>query len=61
MDDLPVTTITITRSLTPHGDDITAVHVDGDNTLVTLLGLLELAKDTLIRDAMNDDTTDGQD
>lgn len=52
--DIAVTTITITRALTTDGDDLTGVTVDGDTTLVALLGLLELAKDTLIRDAMGE-------
>ena len=60
-DDVTLTSITVTRILTPDGDEQTAVTVDGDDHLVTLLGLFELAKDTVLANAMSDDTTDEQD
>lgn len=47
--------ITITHTLNDDGETITGLTVDGDMPLATSLGLLELAKDTLLRGAPNDE------
>lgn len=47
--------IVVTRELTDDGDEVIGVETDDDGTsLVTYLGMLEYAKDTLIRDRMGE-------
>ena len=41
--------ITISYELDDDGDMITGVSIDGDLPIVTQLGLIELAKDTILR------------
>ena len=48
-DGLTVTTVTITRYLTPDGNDIIAHRVDGDDNVTMLLGMLALTTDTVLR------------
>lgn len=52
-------TITITSELAADGDMPTTTHIDGDVTLVQVLGLLRLAEDTFIREAMGEVPDDG--
>ena len=52
--DVPITIITITRAITEDGDQVW-YNVEGDDALVTVLGMLELSKDTAIRTTMSDD------
>lgn len=49
--------ITISYELDDDGDMITGVSIDGDLPIVTQLGLIELAKDTILRM----DPEDGED
>ena len=44
-----VGSIRITYDLWENGDIVTQVHTEGDLPLVIQLGLLEMAKDTLIK------------
>lgn len=56
-DDLRIATVEITRDLTDDHDQINVTAVDGngdDLPLVEALGLLEFAKDTIIRDRMGE-------
>lgn len=46
--DVIIGTITITEYLDEDGDIITGVSVDGDIPLVTQLGLLRMAEDTIL-------------
>ena len=50
-DGLTVTTITITRYLTPDGHDIIAHRIDGDDNVTMTLGMLALTQDTVLRAA----------
>lgn len=47
-DTVSIGTITITYDATPDGDLITGVTATGDMPLVTKLGLLDLARDTML-------------
>lgn len=47
--------INISYDVWPDGDIVTAVNVEGDIPLVTQLGLLELAKDTILKKAAGED------
>lgn len=47
--------IKISYDVWPDGDIVTAVNVEGDIPLVTQLGLLELAKDTILKKAAGED------
>ena len=51
---ITITIITITRAITEDGDQVW-YNVEGDDALVTVLGMLELSKDTAIRTTMSDD------
>lgn len=55
LDGVTVTTITIRRYFDPDGADVIGCDIDGDAGLTMLLGMLELTKDTVIRQVMNDD------
>lgn len=53
--------IKISYDVWPDGDIVTAVDVEGDIPLVTQLGLLELAKDTILKKAAGEyEDYDGQ-
>lgn len=47
--------ITITHEVSPEGRMLTTVHAAGNMPLVTKLGLLELAKDTILNGPDEDD------
>lgn len=46
---MPLGSITISHYLDSTGDIITGVSVDGDIPIVTQLGLLRMAEDTILR------------
>lgn len=46
---MPLGSITISHYLDNTGDIITGVSVDGDIPIVTQLGLLRMAEDTILR------------
>ena len=48
---LTVTTLTITRRITPDGDDQIWHRIDGDHHVTMLLGMLTLTTDTILREA----------
>lgn len=47
--------MTVTYEVWPDGDIVTNLTVEGDIPLVTQLGLLELAKDTILKKAAGED------
>lgn len=47
-DDMVVATITITYEMDDRGDLVTNVNIEGDIPIVTQLGLLEMAKDSIL-------------
>lgn len=47
-DHVSIGTITITYDMTDDSDMLTGVSVDGDMPIVTQLGLLDLARDTIL-------------
>lgn len=49
MSDLPVGSIHISYDLADDGDILTRVDVSGDLPVVTILGLLSMATDTVLR------------
>lgn len=55
MTEMQVGSITITYSMADDGDMLTDVSVDGDMPVVTQLGLLELAKDSILIGTVDDD------
>ena len=56
---IPLATITITRYLDEDGYDMVTVEVEPDEAaLVEQLGLLRLAEDSIIRDAMGEGEED---
>lgn len=59
MSDLQTAQITITRTLTDTGQDEVAI-TDDTTSLVEALGLLEFAKDSIIRGCMDPDTEDDE-
>lgn len=58
---MKVGSITITYEMMDDGDIITGLNVDGDLPVVTQLGLLELAKDTILQNTQGEqDEYDGK-
>lgn len=55
---LEVCRIVVTRTIGDDGDDLSYVEHEGDHSLIELLGMLEFAKDSLIRDRMRDNRGD---
>lgn len=47
-DDMVVATITISYEMDDLGDLVTNVNIEGDIPIVTQLGLLEMAKDSIL-------------
>lgn len=51
----PIGSITITYDVAEDGDLITGWHVDGDIPLVVGLGLLDMTRDSMLRDDEEED------
>jgi hypothetical protein len=54
-DDVEIATLTIRYTLRENGDAIVSHDIDGDIGLATLLGLLELTRDTLLHPPDHDE------
>lgn len=55
MTEMEIGSIVITYSMADDGDLITDVSVEGDIPIATQLGLLELAKDSILIGTVGDD------
>ena len=54
-DHVPVGEVTITLSIAPDGDLIVGTEWDEDIPFVNLLGMVEIAKDTILRSVPDQD------